>query len=292
MDFSYQTMGSQGVLQVKIDTHHHFWNLSEVDYPWLTADHGPIYKTFSPFDLMPFIQTAGIDKTVLVQSANSYADTASMLIHSDYHDWIGAVIGWVDLLNPDKTNADLERFRKHPKFRGVRHLIHDEKDPDWVIQDVVIDSLKVLASHEMIFEVVGVFPNHLKLVPTLSNKVPNLRMVIDHLAKPPIKGRQMSPWSDQLKAAAENPNVYAKISGLNTAATPDWSAHELKPYIDYAIACFSPNRVMFGSDWPVCNLAGDYQKVWIETNQALNTYSQAERDAILGGTATTFYHIA
>jgi len=276
---------------VKIDAHQHFWNLSEVEYPWLIPAYDPIYKTFSPHDLTPHLQTAEIDKTVLVQSANSYADTASMLVHSDYHDWVGAVIGWVDLLNPDKTHADLERFKKHPKFRGMRHLIHDEPDPDWVVQDVVIESLKVLANYDMIFEVVAVFPNHLKHIPILSNRVPKLKMAIDHLAKPPMRDRQMSPWSDQLKAAAENPNVYAKISGLNTAAGPDWSSSDIKPYIDYAIECFSPHRVMFGSDWPVCNLAGDYQKVWEETNKALNTYSQAERNAVLGGTAANFYDI-
>jgi L-fuconolactonase len=276
---------------LKVDTHQHFWNLSEVDYPWLVPAYGPIYATFGPRDLEPQVKAAGIDKTVLVQSANSYADTASMLVHSDYNDWIGAVIGWVDLLNPDQTEKDLQLFGKHPKFRGMRHLIHEEKDPDWVIQPVVIESLKVLAAHNMIFEVVAVFPNHLKHVPTLSEKVPNLKMAIDHLAKPPIKDKGMSPWSNQLRAAAGNPNVYAKLSGLNTAAAPDWSATDLQPYIDCAVECFSPARLMFGSDWPVCILAGDYSQVWTETNKALSKYTPAERDAMLGVTATTFYRL-
>lgn len=276
----------------KVDTHQHFWRLDEVEYPWLIPAYGPIYDTFEPHDLAPLIKAAGIDKTVLVQSANSYEDTASMLVHADYNDWIGAVIGWVDLLNPDLTNKRLEQYKKHPKFRGMRHLIHEEKDPDWVVQDVVIESLKVLASHNMIFEVVAVFPNHLKHVPTLSNKVPNLKMAIDHLAKPPIKDKGMSPWSDQMKAAAENPNVYAKLSGLNTAADWNtWSAADLKPYIDHVVQCFGANRLMFGSDWPVCILAGDYNKVWTETNAALKGYSQAEIDAMLGGAATTFYNL-
>jgi L-fuconolactonase len=157
---------------------------------------------------------------------------------------------------------------------------------------VVIESLKVLASYDMIFEVVAVFPNHLKHVPTLSARVPNLKMVIDHLAKPPIKDKGMSPWSDQIKAAAQNPNVYAKLSGLNTAADPaNWSAADLKPYIDFAAACFTPNRLMFGSDWPVCILAGDYHKVWTETNTAISGYSKAEQDAMLGGTAVSVYRL-
>ncbi|MBI1281025.1 MAG: amidohydrolase family protein [Anaerolineaceae bacterium] len=276
---------------MKIDTHQHFWNLSEVAYPWLIPAYGPIYATFEPKQLEPMVKAAGIDKTVLVQSANSYEDTASMLVHADYNDWIGAVIGWVDLLNPDATNERLEQYKKHPKFRGMRHLIHEEKNPDWVIQEVVIESLKVLASHDMIFEVVAVFPNHLKHVPTLSAKVPNLKMAIDHLAKPPIKDKVMSPWSDQMKAAAENPNVYAKVSGLNTAAAADWSDSDLKPYIDFAVEAFSPNRLMFGSDWPVCILAGDYNQVWTETNKAIAGYSQADKDALLGGTAAQFYKL-
>jgi len=276
---------------MKIDTHLHFWKLSEVEYPWLIPAYGPIYDTFVPAQVAPQVKAAGIDKTVVVQSANSYEDTASMLVHADYNDWIGAVVGWVDLLDPDATNRRLEQYKQHPKFRGMRHLIHEEKYPDWVIQDVVIESLKVLASHDLIFEVVAVFPNHLKHVPTLSAKVPNLRMAIDHLAKPPIKDKGVSPWSDQMKAAAENPNVYAKLSGLNTAAAPHWSASDLKPYIDFAAECFSPQRLMFGSDWPVCILAGDFNKVWTETNKAIEDYSVVEKDAILGGAAVEFYKL-
>jgi L-fuconolactonase len=276
---------------MRVDTHQHYWNLSEVEYSWLIPAYGPIYDTFEPHDLGPLLKAAGIDKTVLVQSANSYEDTASMLVHSDYNDFIGAVIGWVDLLNPDETNRRIEQYKKHPKFRGMRHLIHEEKNPDWVVQEVVIESLKVLASHNMIFEVVAVFPNHLKHVPTLSARVPTLKMAIDHLAKPPIKDKQMSPWSDQMKAAAENPNVYAKISGLNTAAAPDWTAADLKPYIDFAAECFSPNRLMFGSDWPVCLLAGDFNKVWVETNKALVGYTDADKDAMLGDSAARFYNL-
>jgi L-fuconolactonase len=274
---------------LKVDTHQHFWNLTEVEYSWLVPEYGPIYATFEPSDLEPSIKGAGIDKTVLVQSANSYEDTASMFRNAHHNDWIGAVIGWVNLLNPDETNRRIEMYKKHPKFRGIRHLIHTEPNPDWVLQDVVIQSLKVLADHGLIFEVVAVFPNHLKHVPTLAAKVPNLKMVIDHLAKPPIAAKQMSPWSDQMKAAAESPNVSAKISGLNTAASPNWDAAELKPYIDFVFDCFGADRLMFGSDWPVLLLAGDYQKVWKETQKALQGRPQAEIDAVLGGTAEKIY---
>jgi len=278
---------------VKIDTHQHFWNLSRVEYPWLTADFGPIYRTFEPPDLEPLLREAGIDKTVLVQSANSYADTEYMLEQADRYPWIGAVIGWVPLLEPDEAARALERFAAHPAFRGIRHLIHDEPDPDWVVQDRVIEGLRVLADRGAIFEVVAVFPNHLKHVPTLAERVPHLTMVIDHLAKPPIKAGQMEPWAAQMAAAAQYPRVHAKVSGLNTAADWDtWSAQDLEPYIEKAVELFGVDRLMFGSDWPVCLLAGDYASVWRETNIALAGLSEAERAAILGGTAQRVYRIA
>ena len=277
---------------MKIDTHQHFWNLDTVDYPWLTPAYGPLYRTYEPAELEPQLKAAGIDRTMLVQSANSYADTDSMLAHADTYDWIGAVIGWVPLLQPDEAARALDRYGRHPKFRGIRHLIHEEPDPDWVVQDRVIEGLTVLAERTMIFEVVAVFPNHLKHVPTLAERVPGLTMVIDHLAKPPIKERVMEPWLMQLAAAARYPNVYAKVSGLNTAADwASWSAADLRPYVDAAIDQFGAERLMFGSDWPVCVLAGDYARVWAETNRALEGRPQHEIDAILGGTAGRVYTI-
>jgi len=230
---------------------------------------------------------------VLVQSANSYDDTNYMLTQADRFDWIGAVIGWLPLWNPREVARMLDnKYMKHPKFRGMRHLIHEEQDPDWVVWPMVIEGLKQLQERNLIFEVVAVYPNHLKHVPTLAEKLPRLTLIIDHLAKPPIKDKVMDAWADQLAAAARYPNVYAKISGLNTAADwTTWSASDLKPYIDFAIEQFGADRLMFGSDWPVCILAGDYHKVWLETNKALSGRSAAEIDAILGGTAMKVYRL-
>lgn len=276
---------------MKVDAHQHFWNLDKTDYPWLIPAYGPIYANFYPRDLAPQLKAAGIDKTVLVQSMNSFEDTVSMLTQAEDFDWIGAVVGWVPLLDPAAERKALDRYKRHPKFRGIRHLIHEEKDPDWVVQPAVIEGLKILADYGMSFDVVAVFPNHLKHVPTLAEKVPNLTLIIDHLAKPPIKEKQMGAWAAQLKAAAQYPNVYAKVSGLNTAAGPDWSAADLKPYIDFAIEQFGANRLMFGGDWPVATLAGNYAQVWAETNKALAGRSSAETDAILGGAAATAYRL-
>ena len=271
-----------------IDTHQHYWKLSEVEYPWLLPEYGPIYDTFTPEQLRPQLEEAGVDKTVLVQSANSYEDTASMLVKAAYNDWIGAVVGWVNLLDPEEANQRLEMYEQNPKFVGMRHLIHTEPDGDWVVQDVVIESLNLLASRNKTFDVVAVFPNHLKLVPTLCERVPELKMVIDHLAKPPV-GQKGSPWFDQMKAAAESPNVYAKLSGQFD--NPDWTVDDVRPYADFALEQFGPERIMFGSDWPVCILGGSYNSVWANTQALIAGLTQAEKDAVLGGTATKFYNL-
>ena len=245
-----------------------------------------------PCDLAPQLKAAGIDRTVLVQSMNSFEDTASMLTQAEDFDWIGAVVGWVPLLDHAAERKALDRYCKHPRFRGIRHLIHEEKDPDWVVQPAVIEGLRILAGYGMSFDVVAVYPNHLKHVPTLAEKVPDLTLIIDHLAKPPIKDKQMGAWADQISLAAQYPNVYAKVSGLNTAADwSNWSAADLKPYIDFAIEKFGAERLMFGSDWPVAILAGDYARVWAETNKALAGRSPAEIEAVLGGAAAKAYRL-
>ncbi|GGE45640.1 metal-dependent hydrolase [Pullulanibacillus camelliae] len=278
---------------MKIDAHQHFWNLEKVAYPWLTADYGSIFRTIEAPELEHHLKKAGIDQTVLVQAMDSYEDTDYMLETAAHFDWIGAVVGWVPLDQPDEAARRLEVYRNHSVFKGVRHLIHEESDPDWVIRDEVIEGLRVLAGYDLSFDVVAVFPHHLKHVPYLCEQVPNLRMVIDHLAKPPIKEQGWEPWASQLEAAARYPQVYAKVSGLNTAAadTAEWSARDLQPYIDWAIETFGAGRLMFGSDWPIANLAGDYEQVWRETNKALQDYSAEEITAILGRTAQAFYRM-
>ena len=278
-------------MATRVDTHQHFWNLDLVEYSWLVPEFGPLYRTYGPQELEPQLKEAGIDYTVLVQSANSYADTNYMLQQADKYEWIGAVVGWVPLWNPREAAHMLDnRYGPHPKFRGMRHLIHEEQDPDWVVWDLVLEGLKLFEERNLLFEIVAVYPNHLKHVPTLAEALPELTLIIDHLAKPPIADGVMGEWADQLAAAAEYPNVYAKVSGLNTAADWDtWSAQDLKPYIDFGLEKFGSQRLMFGSDWPVCVLAGNYKRVWEETLKALSTYSQEDQDAILGETAMSVY---
>lgn len=278
-----------------VDCHQHFWDLERVAYPWLVPEYGPIYRTFAPAELEPQLIAAGIDRTVLVQSANSFEDTDSMLAHAAEHEWIGAVVGWVPLEDPAATARALDgTYLANRWFRGIRHLNHTEADPDWLVRPAVIEGLKVLQSRDLVYEVVAVYPLHLAHVPTLARAVPDLRIVIDHLAKPPIAGGDLAAWKVDMKAAAAHPNVHAKVSGLNTAADwATWTGDDLVESIGYALEVFGSDRLMFGSDWPVAILAGDYARVWSETNRALDILgvSGSDRAAVMGGNAAALYSI-
>ncbi len=276
-----------------VDAHMHFWNLTKAEYPWLVPEYGPIYANLEAPDIEPQLSANGIDRVVIVQAANSYEDTAYMLEVADRHPWAGGVVGWVNLLDPDETRRRLEMYSRNRHFKGVRHLIHDEPDPNWVVQDRAIEGLKVVASFGMTFDVVAVYPNHIVHVPTLVEKIPQLRMVIDHLAKPPFgDSAAMANWRDAMRAAAQSPNVYVKASGLNTAAgKPDWSYQDIKPGIDFARDVFGAERMMFGGDWPVAILAGNYTQVVTETGKAIADYSAEEQACIWHKTAVEFYRL-
>jgi L-fuconolactonase len=275
---------------IRIDTHQHFWNLDEVSYPWLGPKFGALNRTFDTQHLEPLLRECNIQQTVIVQAANSYEDTASMLKIADTYDWVGGVTGWVNLLDPAETDYRLSMYTRHPKFRGVRHLIHDEPDENWVLRDNVIESIKLIAARGVIFEMPDAYPRNLKQVPQIISKVPDVKLVIDHLAKPPIRSGQLNEWSAQLKDAASNPLVYSKVSGLDTAADPtNWSAKDLEPAVDFALSCFGADRLMFGSDWPVSELGGGYPKLIRETEKVLGRYSVAEQEAIWSKTAIRLY---
>jgi len=278
-----------------VDSHQHFWDLEKVEYPWLVPEYGPLYRTFTPSDLQPQLAAAGIDRTVLVQAANSCADTDAMLAHASQQAWIGAVVGWVPLEDAAEAARVLDsRYLADPWLRGVRHLNHEEADPDWLVRPAVIDGLKVLEERGLVFEVVAVHPLHLGHVPTLARACPGLAIVVDHLAKPPIVSREYDAWKADLRAAAEHPNVHAKVSGLNTAADwQTWSAADLEEPVGFALEVFGAGRLMFGSDWPVAILAGDYARVWAETLTVLDRLGLqgADRSAILGDTAASLYSI-
>ncbi len=275
----------------RIDAHQHFWDVDSGGYAWPTPAEGPIYRTFTPGDLEPELATVGIDGTVLVQTTDTLEETDAMLDVADRHSFVRAVVGWIPLTDVAEAEAALD-VRPRPALRGIRHLIHHEADPHWLLRADVASSLALLARRGLPFDVVAVFPRHLGLVPFIADRHPDLTLVIDHLAKPPYRAEGWETWAAQLRAAAARPNVVAKISGLDTAAGVGWTVDELRPAVEVAIEAFAPARLLFGSDWPVCRLVSQYSDVVEASERLVAALSDDERRDIFGGTARRVYRLA
>ena len=274
----------------RIDAHHHFWNVENGEYDWPTPAHGAIYRTFTVDDLAPLVAGGGLDGSVIVQTMDTPADTESMLAVAAQTPWVRGVVGWVPLEDRGAAAATLDRFGH--RLCGVRHLIHYEPDPDWLVRPAVLDGLREIAGRGLAFDVVAVFPDHLRHVPTLADQLPDLTFVIDHLAKPPYRRSGWDAWREQIVEAARRPNVTAKISGLTTAAGTGWTLEELRPALDIALEAFGPERLIFGSDWPVCLLASTYAEHLRAIEALIGGLEPAEQTAIMGGNAVRTYRLA
>jgi L-fuconolactonase len=278
-----------------IDSHVHLWNLALGGYRWLTPELAPINRTIEFSELAQQLAATPVDAAILVQSDETDADTDYLLGVAAEHDEILGVVGWLALERGESVAPRLEQLRAGSKFRGVRVGINMSPDADWLLRDDVGEGLRLLEEHDLPFEVVSVRRRHLELVPILAERHPRLRMVIDHLSKPPIRKDEtwIEGWKTNLARAATNPNVFAKVSGLTPArgALDDWTADELRPFVEYALDTFGPQRLMFGTDWPVSELAGGYLKVWSGLSELIDQLSVDERDAVYEETARRVYGI-
>lgn len=275
-----------------IDAHQHFWQLSQpFNYRWLDnpALHR-IRRDFLPADLKPHLDATGIHQSIFVQTQHNVAENRWVLGLAEQNDFIAGVVGWVDLASPECESQLLE-FTPHPKFVGIRHITQDEPDDDFIVRPDVVRGLKVLQKHQVPFDLLF-FVKHLKHAATLGALLPDLPMVIDHLAKPRIKDQALDDWLPHLRAAAQFPNIHVKLSGLITEAHwAQWKPSDLKPYIHAALELFGPRRCMFGTDWPVCELAGSYEQVVAATNEALGPLSSEDRHQLFSETARRFYRL-
>lgn len=275
-----------------VDAHQHFWNLGREALPWMTDDHAVIRRTFEPEDLEPLLARAGVSRTVLVQAACSDSDTDFMFELAARQPWIGGVVAWVDLRSPGRARERLDELSAQPALRGIRHLIHDEPDPHWILRDDVLESVALLEQRRLILELPCVYPRHLDDVPRLAAGFPDLTIVIDHLGKPPIGSTEMGRWAEELRAAASHGNVAAKISGLNTAlAARDWGADDLREAVEVALGAFGPGRLVCGSDWPVALLNGDYERVWRETVRVIEHLAPLHAEQLLSQNALRLYDL-
>jgi L-fuconolactonase len=279
-------------MALTIDAHQHFWQRSRpFNYAWLDAPAlAPIRRDFLPEDLEPLIRASGVDRTLFIQTQHDVEENRWALGLAERYPFLAGVVGWVDLASPACERQLLE-FKDHPRFVGVRHVTQDEPDDDFIVREEVVRGLSVLEKHGVPFDLLF-YVRHLRHVPALARCLPDLPMVIDHLAKPRIKERRLDDWLAHFRAAAAFPNVFCKLSGMITEADwRDWTVADLKPYVRAALDHFGPSRLMFGSDWPVCELAGTYDRVHDALVEALGPLSESERDLIFGGTAARFYDV-
>ncbi|NLE38676.1 MAG: amidohydrolase family protein [Pirellulaceae bacterium] len=274
---------------MRIDAHQHFWQLGRFDYVWMQGEAlEPLRRDFLPDDLRPLLEKSGIQRSIFVQTVSNLDENRWVLELAARHEFMAGVVGWLDL-----TGATLEdevaEFKSNPRFVGVRHQTHDEPDDDWILREDVSRGLAVLERHDLPFELLF-YPKHLRHVPALAAKFPNLKMVINHIAKPAIRDRRHEGWAEDFVQAASFENVFCKLSGMITEADwKHWTAADLRFYVQTALDAFGPKRLMFGSDWPVCTLAGSYEQVVDALRDALGPISAGEEADIFGGTAERFY---
>jgi L-fuconolactonase len=287
-------------LSVRVDAHQHFWELGRFPYPWMppppveseraSRAANKLRRNFLPKDLAPILERNRFEGCISVQASKDLGETRWLLELAAANDFILGVVGWVDLTDP-RLGATLDELQRHPKFKGVRHPVEDEPDDRWLLREDVLAGLRELARRAIPYDLL-IRPKHLPLVPWIAKLVPDLRMVIDHIAKPPISSQRLDGWMGEMAAAAVLPQVWCKLSGMITEANPQgWTSAHLKPYVKHAYGCFGPERLMFGSDWPVCLQAGTWKEVLAAFTQSLGPLEQPVRERLLGGTAQEFYRL-
>jgi L-fuconolactonase len=278
---------------VIVDAHHHFWDPSRADYPWLTDELAPIQRAFGPDDLAPVLEASGVDETILVQTRSSVEETEEFLATAAATPFIRGVVGWVDLTDPgiDEHIAALRQGPGGDHLVGIRHQVQDEENPRWLLRRDVRRGIRAVGRAGLAYDLL-VRSRELPAAREVVAEMRDVRFVVDHLAKPPIRdgARGLLPWADRVAEFADLPNAWWKVSGLVTEAdSAVWRPADLEPFVDHALAVLGPERLMFGSDWPVCLLAAPYDRVVAVARELLAGLSEAERAAIFGGNAATVY---
>jgi L-fuconolactonase len=272
----------------QIDAHHHLWKYSPDQFPWIGPGMDVIRRDFVPEDLQKEMSAAGIQGSVAVQARQTMEETEWLLRMAERRDFIAGVVGWLPLREPSLA-PELERFAGHPKLKGLRHVIHDEPDDDYILGKEFDAGIDLLGQFNLAYDIL-VFEKHLPQTIRFVDRHPNQLFVLDHIAKPRIRDRHLSPWRENLTDLSKRSNVYCKLSGVVTEADwANWKPEEIEPYMDFALKTFGPERLMFGSDWPVLLLASSYSR-WIETvRRLIGKLSVTEQEHIMGLTAAKAY---
>ena len=273
---------------MRVDAHQHFWKVDRGDYGWLTAADTPkLYRDYLPSDLAPLLAAGRIDRTVLVQAAESVAETEFMLALAEATPFVGAVVGWVDFASA-AAPGEIARLAQHPRLAGLRPMLQDLPDADWILRADVQPAIRATQAAGLRFDAL-IKPPQLPALRRLLDRYPDLPVVIDHGAKPRIAEGLIDDWAEHMRAIARDSAAVCKLSGIATEAEPGWTVETLRPYVDVLLDAFGPSRLMFGSDWPVLTENGDYPG-WLAAAEALTAdLCGAERADVFGGTAARFY---
>lgn len=275
---------------MRIDSHQHYWNPDLVHYFWMPPAPHPLRRNFLPPDLEPTLAENNFDGSIVVQAAHVPEEATWLLNLASAHKSLLGVVAWANLEDPNLGKV-LDQLQKHPKFVGLRHLIQDEPEVDWMLRPTVIAGLKELQRRGIPYDLL-VKPPHLPYVPQLLEAVPDLAIVIDHIAKPHIKEGIFEPWARDMERIAKHKPLHCKLSGMITEADhKEWKSEQLTPYVQHALSIFGFDRLLFGSDWPVCTLAGTWKQVLAAFTQALGAQPAEERAKLLGPNAARFYKL-
>ncbi len=273
-----------------IDSHQHFWIYAADEYPWIDEAKGALKRDYMPADLAPLMVPNGIDGTVAVQARQDPRETEFLLELADAHDFIRGVVGWVDL-RADDVAAQLERFAPHPRMVGIRHIVHDEVDDRCMLGGGFLDGLALLNQYKLTYDLL-LYPRHLQVAIDVVKRFPDQLFVLDHIAKPFIKDGILEPWASEIRELASYENVCCKVSGMVTEASwKTWTRDDYAPYLDVVFDCFGIDRLMFGSDWPVCTLSGSYSEVVGIVRDYIDGLSDEEKDKVMGANARAFYSL-
>ena len=275
---------------MQIDAHQHFWHPGRGDYGWMPKDDPVLSRPYGPAELWPQLQVAGVEGTILVQAAPTVAETEYVLGIADAVPWVLGVVGWVDFERPADL-AEMKRLAGHPKFKGVRPMIQDIPDDGWMLRDDVQWAFRAMCDLGLRFDALG-FPRHLGHFLTILKRYPTLPVVVDHCMKPQIREKSDAHfrlWADGMARIADETAAVVKFSALITEADADWTVDDLRPYVDHVFRMFGPERVMWGSDWPVCRLRGEYADWRAAALELTAGLDDVDRALIYGGTAAGFY---
>lgn len=274
---------------MRIDAHQHFWSLERTDYGWLTPATGSIYRDFLPDDLKPLLVAGGIDATILVQAAPTVAETEYLLALAEETDFVIGVVGWVDFEAADAA-AVIAALAARKRLVGLRPMIQDIADDSWMLRPQLASAFDAISKYELTFDALTL-PRHLRNLLVLLDRYPAMQVAIDHGSKPQIRDGAFRAWAADMAELARSTSAFCKLSGLVTEAAPGWTVDDLKPYVSHLLDVFTPSRLIWGSDWPVVNLAGGYD-AWLEaTDELLRDLSPTEKATVMGNNAVRAYRL-